>query len=145
MSHYWFIVISCKFIKIHQTIYSLEICPFNNLNNRSMDKDYKSLQILTFTLEITKTTCPKVMDNITGVVEHIIEANSCPEWDMEMENGICSMEICTQASIWTIRKMGKALISGKMAPNTKALFKMTIGMVMVKWTGMTEEPTKDNG
>ncbi len=42
-----------------------------------MDKDYKSLQILTFTSEITKTMYPKVMGNITGVVEHIIEANLC--------------------------------------------------------------------
>ena len=42
-----------------------------------MDKDYKYLQILTFTSEITKTMYPNAMGSITGVVEHIIEANLC--------------------------------------------------------------------
>lgn len=96
-------------------------------------------------LATIKITHHSSMGSTIGQVEPSIEDNSSQVCAMAKASGKCYMETPIKVSTWTIKKMDKVYICGKMDPNTSVHFKTITGMVMVKCTGMMDDLIKVNG
>ncbi len=69
-----------------------------NKTTKRMDKGFKYLSIVTFTLENIKITLLNNTESTTGQVEPTIEESSCQECVMEKESGTCYMETATKVN-----------------------------------------------
>lgn len=110
-----------------------------------MGKGCRFLRTVIFTLVIMRVIRHNNMVSTTGRAEHFTEDSSYLEWDMVKESGKCCMGILMKVNTWTIRKMDKAFIIGKMDQNTLVPSKMTTVMGMERCSGMMVAFIKGNG